>query len=86
MDFDGRKKQLAKERDHRLSAIAREENEAAQQRDADRERIETAFQQFFGKQGVNASLIRAAKERADAAEQNISRIEVTRMRWSNFSG
>ena len=74
VDFNGRKGQLVKERDNRLSVIAREENEAAQQRDTDRERIETAFQRSLAQQGVNASLIRAAKERAEAAEKNISRI------------
>src|SRR5208282_3129533 len=74
VDFNGRKGQLVKERDHRLLVIAREENEAAQQRDTDRERIETAFQRSLAQQGVNASLIRAAKERAEAAEKNISRI------------
>jgi hypothetical protein len=74
-EVDTRKKRLTKERDDRLLAIGREEKEATQQRDAERERIEKAFQQRLIQEGVNTRLIQAAKRRADAASQGISRIE-----------
>ena len=72
--FDGRKKRLTGERDDRLLGIGREETEAVQQRDAHRDRIEKEFQQSLSKQGVNTTLIEAARKRAEVAEMSIVRI------------
>jgi hypothetical protein len=74
-DFDGSRKRLTKERDDCLSAIGKEEGEAAQRRDADLKRIEKMFQQSLTNHGVNTALIEAAKQRANAASNTISRIE-----------
>lgn len=74
-DFEGRKNRLVKERDDRLTLITGEEIEAARQRDAERTRIEKAFQDSLTQQGLNATLIETAKGRAESAAKEISRIE-----------
>lgn len=74
-DFQIRKKRLVEQRDERLAAITNDEDEATRLRDAERDRIEKAFQQSLTQQGVNPDLIETAKQRADVAAQDISRIE-----------
>jgi hypothetical protein len=74
-DFSSRKAQLAKQRDERLEVIAGEEKDAMRKCDAERLHIERTFEASLAKQGVNEDLIRAARERANLADANITRVE-----------
>ena len=74
-DFGGRKKRLMTARDDSLASIGKEESEATHQRDTGRKRIEKDFQQSLIQKGVNSTLIAAAKQRAEVAAKDISRIE-----------
>lgn len=85
-DFNGRKAGLTKQRDDALASIQDNEGEALRNRDAERLRIEKAFQESLTKQGANHDLVRAAKERADSTTSNISRIAAFEREVLEFQG
>ena len=86
IDFDARKQKVIQQRDDRLMVIDTEEKEAKEKCDADRRRIETAFQESLTKQGVSDLLIREAKQRLDNAEAAVTQIESHAAEVSEYQG